>query len=522
MSDNNLENNYETVIEPVLPVSEQISSLPESNSQSKEEIDEVVGNRPLEEVNEKFKCFENLKGDYNPNEATLYLTMTNRKTLDNQLNNLPKGYEPDRTGQNYDWIQSLQKGTLSLPVNNVFFRNLTNSDSNWEQHIPSPKGGLGISSPRLDDNNGEAVTAQRAVMRFRAMTNQGRPLTVPLWHSGFWVTLRTPPNREILNFYQTLTQETINLGRSTYGLIYSNTKVYQSFHLINFIKDIIYDTSLQVDKNIFDNILITDLNTLAWSLSCLIYPHGFQFSRACSANPEQCNHILYQKINPVKLVHTDNNVLTDWQRNHMTQRGGSTMSSDSIKRYKEEFNFSHGRNIELMIGGSKVTIELKIPTINEYITAGTSWVDGIVNNVNSLLLNEEDKNKRDVLYNSQAAATSLKQYSHFYKQISTSKANSDLPSDTVINKDFEAIEGILETLSEDEDNKKKIISETLKFIEDCTFSIIAIPNVTCPNCKEPIAEKNDKYEEYIPIDPMYVFFTLLMSKITGISQMGLE
>jgi len=404
-----------------------------------------------------------------------------------------------------EWMQRISLAKYTTPYKGWFDRTVARDDSMYKQSVKSEKGPLTAGGLKFNDSLGSKLTGERAVLRVRALTGLGSVIMVPLWHSGFWITLKAPTESAMLELNRRLTEEKIQLGRATYGLAFANTSVFFAGWLIDFALSHVYDTSLKPDvaTDLRSRISTLDIPLVIWGLSCSIWPSGFPYARAVLDQTTHQNKIIKEKINIGKILWVDNSSLSAWQISHMAQRHGSTMTADSLERYKSEFVRGKGRSIELT---PSMSMTLRVPNIDQYLVSGQKWVNNIVSMVDRAMGAPPDENTRDTYIMDQGKATNMRQFSHFVESL---EAGGDLIEDV------ETLEQTFDVLSSSDDIREKFFKGVKEFIEDSTMAIVAIP-VTEDQ------EKSDlpRFPHLLPIDVMSVFFTQLVYKTTQIQDRG--
>lgn len=442
--------------------------------------------------------------NWNTETETLALPTSNLDTVKNVLNDAPN-VRLDDNKQGREWSEALNDSLDALYLRDSFDKTVNRNDSEFVQAIDSEKMPLCAGIPNLRYNVGEKVAGERAVLRIRSLVGLGTILQIPLWHSGFWVTIKAPSEGALLELQRRLIEEKINLGRNTHGLAFANTSVYVAGWLMDFVIQHIYDTTIKAtDIDLRKMIKALDIPSIVWGLACSIWPNGFQYTRACSVDPEKCNHVVKEKINLGKLLWVDRKALTAWQISHMTNRGGSTMSIESIERYCSEFTIGRGRTIKV---NENVSINLKVPNIDEYINSGYKWVNNIVNMIDGSLTEQPTDAARNHYINELGKSTNMRQYVHWIESIDAAGNIVD---------DVETIEQIVDTFSSIDEVRIEYFNDILKFIDDSTMAVIAIPTYTCPSCQEEQPATLPRFTHLLNIDVISCFFILLVQKLRKI------
>lgn len=405
-----------------------------------------------------------------------------------------------------EWGESLQNSVDVTPIREIFKSTAERPTAEYHQVIESEKMPLSAGIPNLKYNDGDKVAGERAVLRVRSLLGMGTILQIPLWHSGFWITIKAPTEASLLELQRRIIEEKVNLGRQTHGLAFANTSVYIAGMLMDFVMAHIYDTTIRGEVNVRQMIKSTDIPAIVWGLACTIWPSGFQYTRSCIADPEKCNHVIRERLNLSKIFWVDQSSLTKRQIAHMTNRGGSSMSLEMIETYQNEFLIGRERTISLDEAG-KIKITLKVPNIDEYLNSGYNWISNIVQMIDSAMTQDQNDTARNYHITELGKATNMRQYSHWIESIDADGSPVE---------DHESIDLIVDALSTEDEIRKKYFNEVIKFIDDSTMAIVAVPTFECPKCKQQQPVSQDRFPHLLPIDVISSFFTLLVQKLQKI------
>lgn len=367
---------------------------------------------------------------------------------------------------------------------------------------------LSINNIKFKKTEGE-LKGEIALLKVTKLLGLGDVFSVPLPHSGIWVTIKPPTEKDLIDFYNTLFREKIVLGRATSGLTLTNFSVYINNRLIDFILKHIYSVNYSdiPKEKLKDYILIHDLPILAWGFACTIYPNGFEYQRACVNDIENCTYITKGIINLIKLLWIDNFALTEAQKKIFSEYRPNKLTVESYKTYIAEHNKVISSFITLK---NDIKIKLRVPTLSEYISDGMNWINMINNSVESVIFNNENsEEEKEALLNQYIRSSILRQVSHFVDYI-------EVDENPITDRD--TINQVLEAFSIDDEIREELTNKILAFKSDTTIALIGIPEYKCPNCQKEQNEDsiNDRFSNVIPLDVMNVFFTLLVSRIAKI------
>lgn len=372
--------------------------------------------------------------------------------------------------------------------------------SDWNQQVSYNGGNIGVAVPKVTSKDG-VLAGDQAVAAFEQKMDIGRPVHVPLWHTGIWLTLSPPDMGQLITLEETMAKSKVELGRDTHGMVYSNTSVYTTSHLMDLVFDCVKGGSLKdlSADNLRRVIKSTDIPILIWGLANTIYPNGYRYARPCTSSND-CNHVVQAVLDFGKIFWTDNSALSEAQRKHMSDRKGK-FTPEQIKAYQD----AHSRGTErtIPISESKgINFVFSVPTIAEYEKTGQRWVDEIVNMTTGSLSDSESIRRRNESINRKAKATNIAQYSHWVKEI-------QLGDDLV--EERESVEAIIRSYSKKEGADAYFFKEIYKYINDATISFIAIPKYKCPMCQGEQEQDvhNVEHPHLLALDAMSAFFTLL-------------
>lgn len=383
--------------------------------------------------------------------------------------------------------------------------------SKFEQGVSTKEGELKtISKLKFKQTEGE-LNSELAVLKVSKLLGLGDVLSVPLPHSGIWVTIKPPTEKDLIDFYNNIFKEKIALGRSTFGLTLTNFSVYVNRKLFDFIIKHVHSINYQgFTKNELDNyILIHDFPILAWGFAATIYPNGFDYQRACVDDIERCSYIAKAVLNMLKLLWVDNSSLNEAQKIIMAENRPNKLGIESYRKYISEHVRVNGTEFNLKEG---IKFKLRIPTFTEYTTDGISWVNTVNSAIEAFIVEEGDEAEaKTQLLDQYVRASILCQFNHFIDYIEI--------DDSVIN-DRKSINEVLKVFSADDEHRIEITNRILKFKADTTIALIGIPDYKCPNCGKPqnVDIINSRLTSVIPLDVLNLFFTLITLRISKIME----
>lgn len=407
-------------------------------------------------------------------------------------------------------------GRASTAQRNVYADNLEKNE--YCNDINYANKSLGIRNVEL----GEAVDAKTAVARFTKFIDAGEVIQVPLYHSGFWVTIKPPKQKDFIALEQEIGDNHVSLGRETISLIYSNYSVLINRAICNFIARHIteYTVKLPSDKdNIFDYINVQDLNALVLGILSCVHPKGLDYIKACENNVKMedgskaCNVIIRAKLDPKKLLYVNRHALPDNEMkfilDHMAQRRPDSVSLDSVLEYQKRIKQLAPRTIKVLDG--KVEVELENPSLNKYIDVGDRWVGAIIKEAEDVLTEAADIASKNAQIDTLVATMKLGLYNSYIKSISGIDNGKKFTYT-----DQSTIDAMLDRLSERDDCIVQFLEDITKYISESSIAIVAVPAFECPECKnvekpEGVTPVASGFENLVPLNLVYLFFDLSAS-----------
>lgn len=412
-----------------------------------------------------------------------------------------------------EWRKTNEEAIDYYTPGGLYSDRFVDEKSRFGQGVETKEGELKTISPlKFKQTDGE-LKGELAVLKVSKLLGLGDVLTVPLPHSGIWVTMKPPTEKDMIDFYNSIFKDKIAIGRSTFGLTLTNFSVYINRKLFDFIVKHIHSVNYQdINKNELDNyVLIHDFPILAWGFAATIYPNGFDYQRACVNDVEQCSYVAKAILNMCKLLWVDNNSLTEAQKIIMAENRPNKLTVESYRKFISEHVRVTSGEFTL---NENIKFKLRVPTFAEYSADGLGWVNKINSAIDSFITEEGDEQQaKTQLLDQYVRASILRQFNHFIDYIEI--------DENVIN-DRASINEVLEVFSADDTLRSEITNKILKFKADTTIGLIGIPDYKCPNCHQPqnVDSVNPNLTSVIPLDSMNLFFTLITLRISKI--MGRE
>lgn len=441
-----------------------------------------------------------------PDQVLKYFT-ENPTALDNDergiiTSSLGDGYE--MTGPDFERnrVAATKEGTKLTQV--VYLPN--NSGKFTSGKIKVPKKGDKLTG----------IHAKAAIMDALGMSSHYR---VVLPHSGLVAVIAAPLPSELIDLQYILDTAKINIGRNYGGSIYGSTTWFISDKIVDlFINKIakinLKDSSPENIRNLIDPM---DIPSIAWGLACAMFPDGYNYNRVALLDNGKAVTVSGKLWLPDMEVFAENKFSTR-QKQHLAQAESLLMSNEEILSYRRNWKkeedvaeFSRivsERETITTKGKVKKTMSVVLDRSNmvKFTEHGSAWDVYLREAINDTLALVSDENIRSAYLSRKITATSLREYSHYIKEIRI-KETYDFSEDEIVST-IDSQDMILEALDEmmlSDDIRNKLMDAINEYISDSTKVIYGVPTVSDYEEKYSTTPVSNKI---VPISPVMTFFTL--------------
>lgn len=456
---------------------------------------------PHQNVHIQFSPFTSLTEADKKRPVSISLPGAALKSIVGSLSNIP-----NVELQNAEYWQDVMKdGAANIEPENVFAETAEDSTAEFVQAVDTDTGRLAPGYPTYKKVSNEALTGERAVLRFMDHVNLGGVVRVPCWNTGMWITIKPPSDSRLHQLSRQILDDKIRLGRHTMGAVYNNITIYYMDALIETIFSHIYQTNLKTNKSYAQVMSCHDIVPLVTMLAASIYRNGVPYQRACTFDPAKCIHVVEEKLDISKLLWVNRKALTKKQLSILSKSAAGSITEDDLIAYREENYKALPRTVKIKGDSADgFTIKLKVPTIAEHLASGHGWVGDIVQMVNTALGMDASQNARNQYINEQAAATELRQYGHWIENI--------IYDDNVSFETRDDLDSALDALSSDAETREEILKAVRKFITDSTLTVVGVPTYECPSCKKTNIDDStsEVFKGIIPLNVYRTFFQLIV------------
>ena len=454
--------------------------------------------------------------------SDIYKTIKELDKIDQELIDTNYTLEDRKT------VGILTDGLRVTVKNNILVNALRNEEAKWEQEPKYADKVLSIRELAMGSNKpGGKITGAAAAARFYTELGLGGLIQIPLWHSGFHITLKAIKETELADLMLRIANNHITLGRNTNTLIFSNYSVVLIRLVMEFVTRHIQSCTLDIPNinDITKFIKIQDIQPLVNGLIQSIYLKGFNDVRTCinslkidqATGKPECNFKMTSLIDPKKLLWLDRRALTDKHMEHMLKRSPNSMTENEVLEYQSTLRINKSKDVKVNTDNGKVlTFTLNTPYLNEHITSGERWIKDVISLTEKLFTEDLDIEEKNIRVRKTSKMTLLNVYKHYIKAIS-------LEDGTTVDEESD-ISDLLEIITVDKTAFKEILDAVKSYIENNIIALVAIPNFKCPECQAlQVEESNNKtFKDLIPINVLELFFDLSTLKSSAVSERNLD
>ncbi len=411
------------------------------------------------------------------------------------------------------YLTQLTDSTKNGIVKSFLQEALNDPKADWSVPVSEDNKDLKMGFARVSEASGK-VSGNVAIQRWNQSLGLGGNLSFPLWHSGFWITLKNIAEKELIALDEALAGEKVNVGRERNGLLFNaGSSIFDSI-IINFVLTHIQATTFPT-KNVEDlgkEIDLRDLPTIQLALVATQYKNGINNTISCSTPLgtedvlNSCKYVVSAQLDPKKLLFVNRQELSGDSLKLMSMRTLNGVNKDEhrkqITEYKKSLKSTLKKDYTIITNNGEFKIVFKNPSVYDHINYGNDWVEEIVDSLEDMLSDELTDQEKNNKFQTQSLIRTLSGYRHFIDEIIVA-------GDAVIYK-TEDIQSALESLVTDKDGYSNLLKAIRSFISDSVISVVGVPKYICPSCEKEQAVEPElkKVKEIIPIDVFNSFLGL--------------
>ena len=406
----------------------------------------------------------------------------------------------------------------------------------WMQVIENAGKKIILAQRKLKPAQGR-LSGTQALQYVNNYLGSSSSIFIPLWNSGFNVTVGNIKESEVQALVAKLNLSKAELGYVTRGALFSGEDSIVCSMVIDFFISHVITTSLKDydDEILKQLILVSDLDPIMLGLLTAIHVRGYPINNTCvNVASGKCDYGTEIEVTPDgeykynslldfnKLLWVDRTRLTE---EDIAQVGAGAKTTDisDVEKYQER-HLPPRREVYRLTtptaNNGNVTFKLigKHPSLAEHVKLGRSWVNSVTDMVNRVITdsNFETRNEKEISrFNMMmhfAKSTSSGRHLAWIKEliIEEGDENSDGFDSAESTKIIDGHEAIREILSEafSTEHSAKVDKALVDFKDRTTLTLAGLPNYECPKCHHGQAPKDSRHPTLIPINVLHYFFII--------------
>ena len=491
----------------VVPVAENTvvsefdtSEIPNAESAMEDDQVGIINERKIHTVNEA--TFQDNRG--NLNVPAMPLPTLNATDLLELL----ESTEEIMGTLSVEQANSMNNHLMSFPLTGdevalKFFE--TASRLNNKMKSPNGTPLVMTNPPYKEPNKSSVLSAEEASAYLAHLQNTYDSAYIICPHSGLWLKVVTPDNRSLSMLQGSMTSHRNALGYQSRGASLScdsalRNKIFTEWVIERTTKTNMKDSSPEA---IAKFLKAPDIPLIAHQMAVCIHPSGYPVERSCSTKKGICTHVERTNMRLSKMIHFDEDRMTDNQRAHLQTalRSASLKSEEQMQAYQDEFSKTISRENQV---SANIKVTYTMPSYEIYANTAEDWAAEIRSSSESVIANMTEQEALSHMHQ-QANLATLTKYAAWVESISLNGRIAESRS---------AVVATLTRMSSDDEIVKKFVDGVTDYIAACTVAAVGVNDYKCPKCNEKQSEhENGLLSSIAAIDPVNAFFTLAQLKI---------
>lgn len=336
---------------------------------------------------------------------------------------------------------------------------------------------------------GTEVSGKQAKMLILAMNRNVK--RVPLYNSGFSITMRAPSMAEINIIYNKLSDNINEYGKIFGAVFYLHSDVTIKEIVWEFIESLIIDSNLVKWDNtnrLRNYVSLLDYNYIILNVVTLMFKGGYDFVHVCTNT--ECDYTETEKIDLSNLQLTNFSKLPLEQLRFISKY--TPVKVDDLISYQQAINNYTDFTVD------KYRIFARVPSIGNHMKSGAQFNQEMFATIYNA--KDEDEINQYLKYNFNRIFSSwIYKIEVLDDDGEVSFKMTDTDSITLALNEIQSIgEGLL-------------IEKMHDFIKQATITHIGYMAKNCPKCGK--APANALESGLVTIDPQNAFFTMLVMRL---------
>lgn len=348
---------------------------------------------------------------------------------------------------------------------------------------------VGVGKPYIPSPDGDGEVSSDV---FVNMLNQATHHTrvVPLYNSGFNITIKGPTNSQINTFINSVNEAEEYFGRYAGFATYNIADIVVKRAIFSLLKELIIDSNLQGwrkngMKRLFRHISYWDFKAIVCAVTSLLYPEGLEYKTACSSCKEYVHD--FGKLDLIKAIHADFSLLPD-EAFKMISAINVPKTPADLKKYNKLITPDKTFTSKSIEGIPAINFKMRIPYLDEWLVHAEKYLDSLISSV---------KVASSEAVREAFLARYTKMLAPWVESVNFTNADGRL----IESSDQVSVDAALDRIQAMGDTQ--LVNEVQEFIYDANMVKICLGVPMCPQCGNNIAEDD---LSYVPVDPISAFF----------------
>lgn len=433
------------------------------------------------------------------------------------LNALYDGDPDPETLPDGTWTRSFfDAATTTVPYADIYKKPLRSPTSKWRQEYGSQALGYANYWHVERVEHGEVLTGEKARRLAKVAIGGGRTENLPLWQSGFWITITPPLEADWNTLDEEILEQRKTFGWDHFGVAFSNYSVYLMEKLQNFALKFITTCSIMDDdaskpdatktagEVVREHIDYFDIPVLLAYVAHASYPNGFPYVRPAMLDKIEggAGTLVPETLNLYRCVQHDFGRIDEWQISHMANRRRWSMSVEDVRTYQDHVS-NHRKHNEVVEINEHLHLVLDTPTMAAMIKSTDMWLTSMKAALAaSLTLGRSDGQRQESIRRHSRIAT-LRALAPW---VASMRIIKDGKTSYIESRDD--IDAIMVDARNDTQLGNKIYDGVMQYIGDTALSIVAVPvDPELPGM--PKDGKDGTKQKMVPLDITSLVFILL-------------
>ena len=328
--------------------------------------------------------------------------------------------------------------------------------------------------------------------------------SVPLWHSGFFVKLRTPTGRQYSELDALIASEKNVFGRATGGAMFTTSRCFLESAILDLFIDCIETTNVEnwtpeIIRGLVDN---RDIQVISIALQAAKYPTNYPGVEPCVEAEANCRKTREVSYTPMNTLTVDDAKFTTAEIEFLYNRSAKR-TVQQILDFQKDASWNTNFLVEISPG---TELRLKHPKAVDVQAAGFIWAGSITAACNRVFGDDSPSRNRSNLMSNLVDVETLRRFTPFIEALVINGEDKPVTDEELL--------GVMNQYSEEPEFVRRLELGVRNFIERDIIAYMATPRHFCPDCERRLSIKDPQrlkdYMEHpilVPQDAVTRFFT---------------